>query len=181
MSEFGGIARSMPIYATMFALAVFASVGLPGLNGFVGEYLTLIGAFISTHLSTTWFAVIAASGVILAAVYLLILYQGIFFGPLDKSENARLKDLKPVEIGMMVPLVIFFIWIGFYPSTFLGVTESSTRAVVGVIEKMQGQTRYAEEANLRLYDSSAAPTGASQAPADTVQQGPVLNPGTPPR
>jgi NADH-quinone oxidoreductase subunit M len=119
MSEFGGIATSMPVYATFFAIAVFASVGLPGLNGFVGEYLTLIGAYTSRHLSSTWFAIIAASGVILAAVYLLVLYQRIFFGPITKAENAKLKDLSPMEIGLVIPLVILFVWIGFHPNTFL--------------------------------------------------------------
>ncbi len=158
MSEFGGIARSMPVYAVFFALAVFASVGLPGLNGFVGEYLTLIGAYISTNLASSWYAVIAASGVILAAVYLLILYQGIFFGPLDKAENARLVDLSPREIGTVVPLVIFFVWIGFHPSTFLSVSETSTHAVVGVVEGLRGETRYAQEAALRLGDSTVTTT-----------------------
>ena len=85
-------------------MAVFASVGLPGLNGFVGEYLTLLGAFTSDHLSTRWFAVIGASGVILAAVYLLILFQRMFFGPITHSENRQVKDLSGLEIGLLVPI-----------------------------------------------------------------------------
>jgi NADH-quinone oxidoreductase subunit M len=155
MLEFGGIARSMPVYAVFFAFAMLASVGLPGLNGFVGEYLTLIGAYTSRNLSTPWFAIIGASGVILAAVYLLILYQRIFFGPLVKSENAKLKDLTKLEVALVVPLVIFFIWIGFQPNTFLRISESSSRAVVGVIEGLRGIDRYAADARMRSGDTTS--------------------------
>jgi NADH-quinone oxidoreductase subunit M len=173
MSEFGGLARSMPVYAVFFAIAVFASVGLPGLNGFVGEYLTLIGAWMSNHLSTRWYAVVAASGVILAAVYLLILYQRIFFGKITKPENAKLADLTRLEIGLLVPIVILCVWIGLQPNTFLSVSESSSRAVVGVIEKLRGENQYAIEAGRRLGDTtSVIPVGApaSRPPMNTMPQ-----------
>lgn len=150
MSEFGGLAKSMPVYATFFFIAVLASVGLPGLNGFVGEYLTLIGAYLSDHLGSKLYAVIAGSGVILAAVYLLILFQKMFFGPLTKAENSSLKDLSGREIGLFVPIVILCLWIGFQPNTFLSVTETSSRAVVGVIEGLKGENRYADVAAARL-------------------------------
>lgn len=158
MSDFGGLARSMPVYATFFAIAVFASVGLPGLNGFVGEYLTLIGAFTSKHLSTTWFAILAASGVIFAAVYLLILFQRMFFGPITHSENekGRIKDLSKLEIGILVPLVIFIVWIGVQPNTFLKVSEESSRAVVGVVEKLSGSTEYAAEVTERMTGNAVS-------------------------
>src|SRR6185369_1289634 len=110
--------------------------------GFVGEYLTLIGAFISQNLSTPWFAVIGASGVILAAVYLLILFQRMFFGPITHTENSRVKDLNGLEIGLLVPMVLFCVWIGFQPNTFLSMTETSSRAVVGVVEGLKGINRY---------------------------------------
>ncbi|MGE3800159.1 MAG: NuoM family protein [Candidatus Kapaibacterium sp.] len=160
MSDFGGLARSMPIYATFFAIAVFASVGLPGLNGFVGEYLTLIGAFTSKHLSTTWFAILAASGVIFAAVYLLILFQRMFFGPITHPENekGRIKDLSKLEIGILVPLVIFIVWIGVQPNTFLKVSEESSRAVVGVVEKLSGSTEYAAEVAERMTGNAVSTT-----------------------
>lgn len=178
MSDFGGLARSMPVYATFFAIAVFASVGLPGLNGFVGEYLTLIGAYVSPHLSTTWFAIIAASGVIFAAVYLLILFQRMFFGPITREENRNLKDLNRLEIGVLVPIVIFIVWIGFQPNTFLSISESSSRAVVGTVEKSKGMTDYAAEADARLkpgtarleaqplLDASGRPVRLENAPAE---------------
>lgn len=150
INEFGGVAKSMPIFAVMFAFAMLSSVGAPGLNGFVGEYLTLIGTFTSQHLSSKWFAIIGASGVIFAAVYLLLLYQKIFMGAITKTENSTLSDLTKTEIGLVIPLVILFVWIGFQPNTFLKLTESSSRAVVGVIEKIQGENRYLPEANSRL-------------------------------
>ncbi|MBS1910374.1 MAG: NADH-quinone oxidoreductase subunit M [Bacteroidetes bacterium] len=174
MSEFGGLAKSMPVYATFFALAVFASVGLPGLNGFVGEYLTLVGAYVSDNLSSKWFAVVAASGVILAAVYLLILFQKMFFGPLTNPENSKLKDLSRLEVGLLVPMVLFCIWIGFHPNTFLSVTEKSSRAVVGVVEQLKGQNRYAVDANLRIgRDTTIVPPGAGT----RVGQPEIMHPG----
>lgn len=158
MSDFGGLARSMPVYATFFAIAVFASVGLPGLNGFVGEYLTLIGAFVSPHLSSTWFAILGATGVIFAAVYLLILFQRMFFGPITHEENRKVTDLNKLEIGILIPMVVFIVWIGVHPNTFLEVSESSTRAVVGVVEQAKGiTTEYAADVNARLRPGSVQP------------------------
>lgn len=162
MSDFGGLAKSMPVYATFFAIAVFASVGLPGLNGFVGEYLTLIGAYTSTNLSSTWFAILAASGVIFAAVYLLILFQRMFFGPITHEENRNLKDLNKLEIGILVPLVIFIVWIGIQPNTFLKVSESSSRSVVGTVERAKGNTEYAAEVNARLNPVRSAPQQSAE-------------------
>jgi len=175
MSEFGGLAKSMPVYATFFFIAVLASVGLPGLNGFVGEYLTLIGAYLSDHLGSKLYAVVASSGVILAAVYLLILFQKMFFGPLTKSENASLKDLSGREIGMFVPIVILCIWIGFQPNTFLSVTETSSRAVVGVIEGLKGESRYADVAAARL-NPNAPP---ALVPVKGMENVKIAPPGTP--
>lgn len=168
MKDYGGLARSMPVFAVFFAIAVFSSVGLPGLNGFVGEYLSLIGAYTSTHLGSKWYAIVAASGVILAAVYLLILFQRIFFGPITHEENRKLKDLTPLEIGVLVPMVILCVWIGFQPNTFLSVSESSSRAVVGMIEMRKGAaTPYAAEAQLRLRD--IAMNGVGVAGTDTTK------------
>ena len=180
MAEFGGVAKSMPVYAVFFAIAMLASVGLPGLNGFVGEYLTLIGAFISRHYSSNWYAIIAASGVILAAVYLLILYQRIFFGPITKAENGRLKDLSKLEIATLVPLVIFIVWIGVQPNTFLRISESSSRAVVGVVEQLKGERRYAAEANARLGDTTLVQPAQFNPAARQPSVGPMTPGAIPP-
>ena len=137
ISEFGGIARVMPAYATMFAVAMLASVGLPGLNGFVGEYLTLLGAFQSEFLNSYWFTIIGATGVIFAAVYLLWMFQRVFYGTIDNSANKNLKDLNPREWAMVIPIVIFIVWIGVYPNTFLEKSANYTDRLVRKLELMK--------------------------------------------
>ncbi|MBE9485570.1 MAG: NADH-quinone oxidoreductase subunit M [Chloroflexi bacterium] len=116
ISEFGGLAHKMPIFATIFLIVTFSSVGLPGTNGFVGEFLALVGAFES---NLRWFAVVATSGVIFAAVYMLWMYQRVMLGKVTNPANENLKDLSLREIAVMVPLLLFVFWIGVYPNTFL--------------------------------------------------------------
>ncbi|CUS78406.1 complex I subunit 4 family protein [Candidatus Kryptobacter tengchongensis] len=119
IEEFGGLARIMPIYATLFMIVALSSLGLPGLNGFVGEFLILLGSFKSKFLGTSAFAIFASTGVILAAVYLLTAYQRIFFGKVTKPENEKIKDLNLREAISLVLVLIFIVWIGIYPNTFL--------------------------------------------------------------
>ncbi|MCK4691480.1 MAG: NADH-quinone oxidoreductase subunit M, partial [Desulfuromonadales bacterium] len=116
ISEFGGLAHKMPIFATIFLIVTFSSVGLPGTNGFVGEFLALVGAFES---NLRWFAVVATSGVIFAAVYMLWMYQRVMLGKVTNPANENLKDLSLREIAVMLPLLLFVFWIGVYPNTFL--------------------------------------------------------------
>jgi NADH-quinone oxidoreductase subunit M len=137
ISEYGGIARIMPNFAVVFALAMFASVGLPGLNGFIGEFLTLKGAFESRILDSYWYTIFGATGVIFAAVYLLWMFQRVMFGTNDNPANKHLNDLTSKELWMSVPILIFIVWIGVYPMTFLGVSENSTKAIVNKIERIQ--------------------------------------------
>jgi NADH-quinone oxidoreductase subunit M len=129
LDAFGGLARTMPVYTTFFVIATMSSIGLPGLNGFVGEFLILLGAF--QHLR--WSAVIATSGVILSAVYMLWAVRRVFFGPLVHEANRVLKDLSAREKLVGVALVIPMIWIGVHPSTF---TNPLDRAVTELIETM---------------------------------------------
>jgi NADH-quinone oxidoreductase subunit M len=136
ISEFGGIAKVMPLYAGFFLFTIFASIGLPGLNGFVGEFLVLIGSFPSLPVHT----VIAASGVILAAVYLLWAYERTFTGVPDKPENQKLVDLSPREIGLLAPLVVLMVFLGLYPRILLDRIEPSTEAVLDRIEAMTDYT-----------------------------------------
>src|SRR5687767_3824478 len=100
LADYGGIGRTMPVFAVLFVISVLSSVGLPGLNGFVGEFLILAGTFKASPLAAT----IAASGVILAAIYLLWLVQKIFFGPITNEENRNIPDVAWNEIAAMVPL-----------------------------------------------------------------------------
>jgi len=115
LADFGGIARTVPIFSVIFVIAVLSSVGLPGLNGFVGEFLILAGAF----RWNPWFGVLASTGVILAAIYLLWLVQKVIFGPVTKEENRHMPDMAWNELAAVVPLLIVIVWIGVYPSTFL--------------------------------------------------------------
>lgn len=116
ISEFGGLAKQMPIFATIFMVVTFSSIGLPGTNGFVGEFLILVGAFES---ELRWYAVFATTGVVLAAVYMLWMFQRMMFGELKNPKNAVLKDLSAREIVIMIPILVFIFWIGIYPNVFL--------------------------------------------------------------
>ncbi len=137
IEEFGGIARVMPIFTVFFAIAMLASVGLPGLNGFVGEYLTLLGAFRSPFYNSWAYSIISATGVIFAAVYLLWMFQRVMYKKIDVAANHSLKDVSKREIWTLVPIVIFIVWIGVYPQTFMKYSEYSTRALVNKLEKIR--------------------------------------------
>jgi len=123
ISDFGGIAKVVPVYATIFMISTLASIGLPGLNGFIGEFLILNGSFQSEVLSNNVFTILGATGVILAAVYMLWMYQRVMFGPMKHDENKKLVDLNFREIGLMVPLIVFMVWIGVRPVDFLQYSE----------------------------------------------------------
>jgi NADH-quinone oxidoreductase subunit M len=130
IADFGGVAKVMPIYAAFFLIVMFSSVGLPGLNGFVGEFLILVGAF----QANVWYAAFAATGVVLSAIYLLWMYQRAMNGPITNEENKRLRDLSPREIALLVALVIFIVWIGVYPKTFLDPIQASVFNLLGLIK-----------------------------------------------
>jgi len=130
IKDFGGIAKKMPIFTVMFMIATFASIGLPGLNGFVGEFLILNGSFFSELYDNKVFAILAASGVILAAVYMLWMFQRVMFGPLENEENKKLIDLNAREIGLLVPLVIFMFWIGIHPIDFTKYSENQVTELI---------------------------------------------------
>ena len=126
ISEYGGIARVMPRYATFFMIVALSSIGLPGLNGFVGEFLILLGAFKTKVV----YGVLGASGVVFAAVYLLWMYQRIFFGEVTVDANKKLTDLTSAEWVILALFLVFIVWIGVYPTTFLGISENSVKMVL---------------------------------------------------
>ncbi|RMG19055.1 MAG: NADH-quinone oxidoreductase subunit M, partial [Deltaproteobacteria bacterium] len=131
IAEYGGIARVMPVYAALFLLVALSSAGLPGTNGFVGEFLILLGSFDSAPLWARWCAGIGATGVILGAVYLLWMYRRVFFGPLSNSKNEGLRDLSAREILVMAPIVVLILWMGLYPKPFLDRIGPTADAYVG--------------------------------------------------
>ena len=123
IARYGGLANNMPKYALVFMLFTMANVGLPGTGGFVGEMLTLIGAF----QANTWVALIATSGVIFAAAYALWLYRKVVFGELTKDDVKAMLDLSPREIAIFAPLVVMTLWMGIYPAPFLDVMAASVK------------------------------------------------------
>jgi NADH-quinone oxidoreductase subunit M len=131
LDQYGGIASVMPLFAVFFVITVLSSVGLPGLNGFVGEYLILLGAF----QTSPWIAAVAVTGVIFGAVYLLMATRRLLWGPLTNAANRGLADLGAREIALMVPLVALCFWIGFAPNPFLARGDASIDVLVQRIER----------------------------------------------
>jgi len=126
IAEFGGIAKVMPVFAAFFMLATLSSIGLPLLNGFVGEFLILLGAFEFNYV----YAALGATGIILGAIYMLWAYQMVMFGPLDKAANKVLKDINMREILVLLPIAIMMFVMGIYPKPFLSKMEPSVQALL---------------------------------------------------
>jgi NADH-quinone oxidoreductase subunit M len=131
ISAYGGIARVVPMFAALLTLVSLSSIGLPGTNGFVGEFLVLVGSFKAYPVATT----IAATGVIFAAAYLLWAIQRILFNPLDKKENEHIPGLNWREVAFMAPLVAVIIWLGVYPAPVLRRMETASQALVTRVEQ----------------------------------------------
>lgn len=132
--DYGGIARIIPNFTVFFGIAVFASIGLPGLNGFVGEFMSLYGTFSSSVLHNYAYAIIASSGVIIAAVYLLAMYKKAFFGKIDKPENNILKDINLKYGIIFIVITLFMFWIGIFPSHFLIFSETTATKYINQID-----------------------------------------------
>jgi NADH-quinone oxidoreductase subunit M len=130
IAEFGGLWNVVPAFSAIFMIVSLSSLGLPGLNGFVGEFLILVGAF---QVSRTW-AVLATTGIIFAAVYMLWMYQRVIFGEVVHDANRRLDDLTLREWAVLLPVLAFIIWIGVYPVAFTGVTEASVEALIAQVQ-----------------------------------------------
>ncbi|MDD8017921.1 MAG: NADH-quinone oxidoreductase subunit M [Bacteroidota bacterium] len=130
ISNFGGLARTVPIFSTIFMIVTFSSIGLPGLNGFVGEFLILLGSFGSQFLNSPVYTAFAATGVVFSAVYMLWMCQRVFFGKVTHAENESLIDLGKREIGLLLPVLLFIVWIGVYPSTFMRQTAPQSKKIV---------------------------------------------------
>jgi NADH-quinone oxidoreductase subunit M len=140
----------MPVYATITMIMFLSSMGLPALNGFVGEFTILQGAFTANWRWAVW----AAPGVVLAAAYLLWLYQRVFFGTVTNPKNEKLHDLTPREILTFVPLIIMALWIGLYPKPFFQILEQPVNQIVQTIHN---------------NSSSNVPVNAQVAPASSSQ------------
>jgi len=129
ISAYGGIAKVVPVFSLIFTVVALASIGLPGLNGFIGEFLVLLGSF-QSHPVTTG---IATTGVIFAAAYLLWALQRIIFNPLDKRENESLTDLTARELAVLLPLIAGIVWMGLFPAPVLDRIEPAVRHYIETV------------------------------------------------
>lgn len=140
-SEYGGLWAVMPVYAVLTLIVSLSSMGLPGLNGFVGEFTILLGAWgaggAGGSLGSYYYAGVAAFGVILAAVYMLFMFQKMFLGPVTKKKNEDLEDLNWREIAILVPLLVLIFWIGLYPAPFFNLIGPSVDNLVNILTAAQ--------------------------------------------
>ncbi|HEV8600140.1 MAG TPA: NADH-quinone oxidoreductase subunit M [Gemmatimonadales bacterium] len=134
ISDYGGIAKVVPVFSLIFTVVALSSIGLPGLNGFIGEFLVLLGSF----RTQPWAAMIATTGVIFAAAYLLWALQRIIFNRLDKAENETLPDLSRRELLVMLPLLAGIVWMGIYPAAVLRRIEPAAQHYVAAARGAQG-------------------------------------------
>jgi NADH-quinone oxidoreductase subunit M len=160
ISEYGGLSKVMPVYAAIFLIMTMSSIGLPTLNGFIGEFLILQGVFIA---SKVW-AAFAASGVVLGAAYMLYLYQRTMFGKVENPKNERLLDLSQREFATFAPLLILAVWMGIYPAPFLRRIEKSVQHIV---ERVSPQYAQAYLANC---DPTPPPVTAAVVAANPAAQ-----------
>jgi NADH-quinone oxidoreductase subunit M len=162
IADYGGIARVMPVFATIFMIITLSSIGLPGLNGFIGEFLTLVGAF-----SFAWgYGLVAVIGVVLAAVYMLWMLQRMMFGKITHEENRQLPDVNWREFLYLAPIIVFVVWIGVYPMTFLEKMEPS---IQHLLERIEGPMHeHYPEADIGV---SAEPEDATAGPQQDEEQG----------
>jgi NADH-quinone oxidoreductase subunit M len=144
--EFGGLWQQVPVYGAVFMIVMLSSIGLPGLNGFVGEFLILLGAF-QTHRVA---AIVATSGVLLGAVYMLWMYQRVMFGPLTNPKNKEIPDLSQREILVFLPILILLFVMGLYPKPFLGRMEPSVQAYLSRIHSKMATSAPIEQQAERL-------------------------------
>jgi NADH-quinone oxidoreductase subunit M len=180
MSEYGGLWSRMPVFSGLYLVIVLGSAGLPGLSGFIGEFLTIFGTFIAEDtlpagydlgMSPRIYGAIAATGVILGAVYLLYMFQKVFFGPLDKRKNGQLEDLNGRELSVFVPLVLAIFAMGVYPKPFLQYMEPSVQGFLA--DFREGVAEPDGPARLRgtpvaAAPDPAAPTAAAPTTPDSV-------------
>jgi len=164
ISEYGGLSKVMPVYAAIFLIMTMSSIGLPTLNGFIGEVLILQGVFVRNM----WWAGFAAIGIILGAAYMLRLYQQTMFGEVTNPKNEKLADLSLREFATFVPLLVLVVWIGLYPKPFIDRLETSVDRVMIRVDGASGARPLL----------AAAEVEDVSADADTDPVGPVRG-GTP--
>jgi len=171
ISEYGGISNVMPVYATITMIMFLSSMGLPLLNGFVGEFTILGGKFLTKDIAghpgwfwTAW----AVPGVVLAAAYLLWLYQRVFFGTITNPKNEKLHDLTPREVATFVPLLIMAFWIGLFPKPFFQILEQPVNHLVATVNGATPTTTAAQAPALATQAEVASASYTKGATPDAL-------------
>ena len=172
ISEYGGLSKVMPVYAAVFLLMTMSSIGLPALNGFIGEFLILQGVFVANKM---W-AGFAASGVVLGAAYMLYLYQRTMFGKIENPKNEGLKDMNLREFATFAPLIVLAVWMGLYPKPFLDRLAAPVQHVVARVNAAE----YGEKNALANCDTTVTPAlAATNAAAQFLGAAPCNADGSP--
>lgn len=130
MSQFGGVWKVVPLMGAVMLIVTLSSAGLPALNGFIGEFTILLGSYGSQVLGSPWFTILGTLGVILAAVYLLVLFEKVYLGPIKVDENRGLKDMNAREIITLLPLLVLIFWIGLYPKPFFALIDPAVQQLL---------------------------------------------------
>jgi NADH-quinone oxidoreductase subunit M len=163
IAEYGGISKRMPTFAAYFLIITMASIGLPTLNGFIGEFTILVGAF-----NRNWlWAAVGAVGIVLGAAYMLWMYQRVFFGPLDNPENEKLEDLNFREIAYLLPLIVLCFWIGLYPKPFFRFLEQPVNYIVAKVDESYA-AELAAAGKLPMLEEA---TAVAEEPAPSAEPG----------
>jgi NADH-quinone oxidoreductase subunit M len=160
IAEFGGLAKVMPIYATFTLVIFLASMGLPTLNGFVGEIMILQGAFAANRVWAYW----AVLGIVLGAAYLLWLYQRVFWGKVTNPDNENLRDLNVRELATLVPLVVLCFWIGLYPKPFLAFLHQPVGRIAAIVQPEKFDDHVVHAADRAFPEGEPAGTDEESAP-----------------
>ena len=165
MADYGGIARSVPVLTFFMLFSVFASAGLPGLNGFVGEFLILLGSYNSPTVGNPFLIAVATTGVIFAAVYLLYMVYRTFFGEITDEENRTMADLNGREIALLMPLVIGMVWLGMGPAPFLARSEAAVQSLLATAQAKAAATTAADGSDVAVVVPVQWPAQVAAAPA----------------
>jgi NADH-quinone oxidoreductase subunit M len=161
ISEYGGLWHSVPVYAAVFMFAMLSSIGLPGLNGFVGEFLIMLGSYMQSSLAV----VFAVTGVILGALYMLWTYERVMFGPITKAVNETIRDLSGRELATMIPLMALMIVMGLYPKIIIAKMEPSIAEVLARVHVAQASIDRERRHNLIAQEAPSKPAMVALAPA----------------
>jgi NADH-quinone oxidoreductase subunit M len=174
IADFGGLWKPLPVFASVFLVVMLSSVGLPGTNGFVGEFLVLLGAF----RTNPWWAAVAAVGVILSAVYMLWMFQRVMFGPVTHAENEQLKDLTLRERLVFAPLLVLIFWMGVAPQPFIDRAEPALRRTLALMQDRAAASERLAQVTPITIPAPTIPAPAPPTPAPTPVATPVVGADT---